>query len=305
MKPSDADLVGAARGGDATSFGMLLERHRARLHAIALSMLGHGPQAEDAVHDAFMVALRRLEDLRDPDAAGAWLCAIVRNLCLTRLRERAPGALIESERAAPGPSPEQIVEEMALRDWVWTALDALSEPLRLTAILRFFSRTSSYEEIALICGVPVGTVRSRLNQARLKLGGALLESAASAHRDAAALADHRRRHFTDAFDEYNSGVGCDLYLAACTGDVEIGGAGEPVLPRGYEAVARILEEDIAAGVNFSVDEVIASPDITILEGSFINPPSDPFHCPPKTTQVYRHDGEGIRSIRMHFGSRPR
>jgi len=99
-------------------------------------------------------------------------------------------------------------------------------------------------------------------------------------------------------------VGCDLYLAACTGDVKIGGAGEP-LPRGYEAVARILEEDIAAGVNFSVDEVIASPDITILEGSFINPPSDPFHCPPKTTQVYRHDGEGIRSIRMHFGSRPR
>ncbi len=73
-------------------------------------------------------------------------------------------------------------------------------------------------------------------------------------------------------------MGCDLYLAACTGDVKIGGAGEP-LPRGYEAVARILEEDIATGVNFSVDEVIASPDITILEGSFINPPIRPLPLP--------------------------
>jgi RNA polymerase sigma-70 factor (ECF subfamily) len=70
MTPSDPDLVRAARAGDAIALGMLLERHRARMHAVALAMLGHGPPVEDAVQDAFMVALRHIEDLRDPRRQG-------------------------------------------------------------------------------------------------------------------------------------------------------------------------------------------------------------------------------------------
>jgi RNA polymerase sigma-70 factor (ECF subfamily) len=63
---SDADLVRAAQGGDATSLGLLLERYRAALYGQALGILGYGPQAEDAVHDAFVVAPeRRLRGLQD------------------------------------------------------------------------------------------------------------------------------------------------------------------------------------------------------------------------------------------------
>jgi Sigma-70 region 2 len=57
---SDAELARAAQGGDATSLGILLERHRAPLYAVALRMLGHGPHAEDAIQDAFLIALRSI-----------------------------------------------------------------------------------------------------------------------------------------------------------------------------------------------------------------------------------------------------
>ena len=267
MTPSDPDLVRAARAGDAIALGMLLERHRARMHAVALAMLGHGPPAEDAVQDAFMVALRHIEDLRDPEAAGAWLRGITRNVCLTRIRERRPATALGDRLAATtGPTPEEVVDGLALRDWVWTAIEALSEPLRVTAMLRYFSRTPSYEEVALICGVPMGTVRSRLSQVNVKLGQALLDTAAAAHHDAAALTASRRRHFTQAFAEYNDAIGCDLYVEACTADVEIGAAGTPAPSRGRAAVAAELEGDIEAGVRFGLDQVIAGAGVTILRG---------------------------------------
>lgn len=180
-----------------------------------------------------MAALRGLGDLRDPDAAGAWLRGIVRYVCLTRLRERRPSAPLDREPAAAGPSPEEVVDANALRDWVWTALDGMSEPLRPATMLRYFSRTSSYSEIAQISGVPVGTVRSRLNMARHRLADALLESAALAHREAAALVDDRRRHFDGAFSEYNRGIGCEQYVSACTDDVRIGEAGQPAAVSPY------------------------------------------------------------------------
>jgi DNA-directed RNA polymerase specialized sigma24 family protein len=57
---SDAELVRTAQGGDAASLGILLERHRAPLYALALRFLGYGPDAQDAVQDAFLIALRAI-----------------------------------------------------------------------------------------------------------------------------------------------------------------------------------------------------------------------------------------------------
>src|SRR3712207_1042617 len=82
---SDADLVRAAQGGDVTSLGLLLERYRAALYGQALGILGYGPQAEDAVHDAFVVALRKIHTVGERAAVGGWLHAVVRNVCLMRL----------------------------------------------------------------------------------------------------------------------------------------------------------------------------------------------------------------------------
>jgi DNA-directed RNA polymerase specialized sigma24 family protein len=66
---SDVELVRAAQRGDAASFGILLERHRSPLYVLALRLLGHGPDAQDAVQDAFFIALRSIDRLREP---GRW-----------------------------------------------------------------------------------------------------------------------------------------------------------------------------------------------------------------------------------------
>lgn len=97
--PSDADLVRAAQGGDAVSLGLLLERHRAPLHALALQVLGHGPEAEDAVHEAFIIALRKIEQVREPGAVGGWLRTVLRNVCRTRLRAGRGEILFEEPPA--------------------------------------------------------------------------------------------------------------------------------------------------------------------------------------------------------------
>ncbi|BCB74672.1 hypothetical protein GCM10022251_74710 [Phytohabitans flavus] len=169
MHVLERDLVYAAQAGDVASLGALIERHRASMMATALSVLRDPEDAKDAVQDATVIALRRIGDVRDPDAIGAWLRTVVRNICWPRLRARhaAPlGWFDEAELPSREPSPEELLEKEATREWLWRALADLSEPLRLVTLLRYFSGVSSYEQIATPCGIPVGTVRSRLNQAK-------------------------------------------------------------------------------------------------------------------------------------------
>ncbi|MEV4249846.1 sigma factor [Streptosporangium canum] len=69
----DVRLTLAAQAGDIAALGLLLEQHRAGMRAVALSILGPGPDVDDVMQDAALIALRRIENLRDPQAAGPWL----------------------------------------------------------------------------------------------------------------------------------------------------------------------------------------------------------------------------------------
>jgi RNA polymerase sigma-70 factor (ECF subfamily) len=68
--PLDSELVRAAQAGDAGSLGLVLTRHRADLYAVALAVLGHSPDAEDAVQEATLIALRRIGDVRELRESG-------------------------------------------------------------------------------------------------------------------------------------------------------------------------------------------------------------------------------------------
>ena len=120
---SDRDLARAAQGGVAAALGLLFERHRARLYAHALQHLGHGPDAQDAVQDTFVIAIRRIGGLRG-----------------TR---DVPMAAFPDEAGPSDETPEAAIDALALRDWMWTAIRRLSEPLRVVTMLRHFSRTPS------------------------------------------------------------------------------------------------------------------------------------------------------------------
>src|SRR5258706_11775293 len=99
--------------------------------------------------------------------------AILRNRCLTELRRRRPHAHGEEAELRFRDMPDEArvenqIEHRELRAWVWEALASLPDEQRLTVLLRYFGSYHSYEEVAAILGVPIGTVRSRLADAKMK-----------------------------------------------------------------------------------------------------------------------------------------
>ena len=305
---SDAELVKAAQGGDVTSMGILLERHRAPLYALALRMLGHSSQAQDAVHDAFLIALRRIDQVREPEAVGGWLRAILRNVCYMWLRKGHGEALFDEfprhiELDLLESSAEETIDRLALRDWVWTALSELPEPLRVTAMLRYFGAYASYEEISAILGVPIGTVRSRLNRVKVKLADALLKTAGLAHDEARLLRESQARYFAEVLEKLNRKGEYEMFTSAFSDDLVMAFS-DGTVRHGRALLAAELEGDLEAGIKLHLTNVLASKDITIMEGDFENPHDDPFHCPPATSMVFFYRDGWIYRTHRHFAPRP-
>ncbi|TAK09292.1 MAG: RNA polymerase sigma factor [Candidatus Manganitrophaceae bacterium] len=305
--PTDAELLMAAQKGDGTSLGILLERYRPRLHAVALALLGYGPQAEDAVHETFLIALNKLQQVREPGAVGGWLHAILRNVC--RMNLRGQREEIPIEELPPGAEPttdlsdlEEKIDQAALRDWIWAALSSLPETLRVTAMLRYFGSYTAYDEIAAILGIPVGTVRSRLSQVKLKLADALLQAAGLDHsRERAereALLRFHQEHWKKATprdrDTFLSYYADDLLMTYPDGETL----------QGRIHLDREVDGDFKAGTRILVRRILPSREITILEAAFQNPPSDPFRCPPGMTLVLSHRNGQTHRIKFYYAPRP-
>jgi RNA polymerase sigma-70 factor (ECF subfamily) len=290
----DAELVLLARAGEAAAFAELFERHRPWLHAVAISILRNRDDALDAVQDTCVTALVRLDSLRDPDAVRGWLQAIVRNACRGHLRRASREApRTELERAAVVLGPEEVLAEQAMREWIWTAMEPLTPEDRLTTLLRHFSRCDSYQAIAEVTAVPVGTVRSRLHRARSQLAtelGKVRDGAWSGHRELEAATRARWDHFyaevhraptTTTYREvYDDGVAVRDTVASW---------------RGRAAWSAHEREAIELGVRARIIGIQARRDLTVLEIDLSNPPSAGDHCPPPSTFVHRlHDGRSHR-----------
>jgi RNA polymerase sigma factor (sigma-70 family) len=302
--PDDAVLARAAQAGDATSMGLLFERHRAHLHAVAVGMLGHGSDSEDCVQDTIVIAMRRIGELREPAAIGGWLVAIVVNVCRAQLRRSTrelPDADTAELRGALD-SVEEAVDRGALRDWVWTALERLPEPQRVVVMLRHFSTASSYSAIAEICDVPVGTVRSRLNAARARLADELLRTATAAHADG------------NQVREWSLAAGVAMLAFQHSGDQRLLDSvfspdvtfrmADRVERRGRGNLATGLARDFEDGVTARPLRVIPGERVAITELLLDNPPEQPLHCPPAVTQVHFHDAGHIHRLVSHYAQKP-
>jgi RNA polymerase sigma-70 factor (ECF subfamily) len=306
---TDAELVQMAWCGDSAAFGAILDRHRIALLARALGCLGEREAAADAVQEAFVIALRRLDQLRDPEKVGSWLHAIVRSVCAMQLRRGDPEISVaditpDVDRLGAAHSVEEQIDAMCLRDWVWAALAELPEPLRVTATLRYFGQRRSYQEIASMCGVPVGTVRSRLHQAKAELGGRLLSLAGEAHPDVGRATQEWSRRMTGAYEAFTVRQDPDPYAKIFTPDVLVTSSSGAVL-RGRAELHRWWEQDLADRVGYRLIDVAAGAGLTIVEAEFVNPPDDPSHCPSAVTQVFVHDGrDEVRRMYGYFAPHP-
>jgi RNA polymerase sigma-70 factor (ECF subfamily) len=199
-----------------------------------------------------------------------------------------------------GTPVEAALDRLALRDWVWAALDRLSPPLRLAVVLRYFSGASSYDAIADLCGVPVGTIRSRLNAARTQLADALLETAAERHPGPAR--------------ELAVATGVAMTALQRTGDASLlhdvfredlrFRMADRVQRRGRDAYAARIVRDLEDGVRVGVRNVVVGPDLAVIELCLDNPSEQSLHCPPAATQVHFHDGHTTHQVVAHYAPRP-
>ncbi|MEV6823932.1 sigma-70 family RNA polymerase sigma factor [Amycolatopsis sp. NPDC051102] len=299
MSPIEIELARSARAGNVSALGTLLARHEAGMRAVALSILGYGPDAEDALQDAALSAVRRIGTLRDPAAAGPWLQAIVRNECRRRLRAaRRLVPVADPRPPADLATPERLLDDHVSRDWIWHAIDRLSPALRQVVLLRHFSEVTSYEQIAAACEVPVGTVRSRLSQARAKLSEALLATADEAYGNAAARNAASALEATDTLTAAQRGEFAGIVADRWAPGMRMtSGQGY----RGGRAMAVAgMELDLAYGVRQHLVQAVTSRDFTVWEMEMRNPPHDPEHCPPSIVWLLSHHEGRVDRLRLFF-----
>ena len=165
------------------SFEQVVLPHLDAAYNLARWLTRREHDAEDVVQEAYLRAFRAFDQFRGAGGDGGgearcWLLTIVRNTCytwLTRNRERAPTASFDEalhDVADTDADPAIILEHRGDRDAVRLAVEGLPVEFREVLILREFEGLS-YQQIASVAGVPVGTVMSRLARARQRLGRAL------------------------------------------------------------------------------------------------------------------------------------
>ncbi len=269
------------------------------MRAVVIRAIGWTPDVDDVVQDAMLSAIRALDELREPLAVGSWLQKIALNTSRMRLRTRpaATPTVLADRLADPKPSPEQILESHALRDWIWSSLDELSEALQQVVLLRYFSSAHSYSEIAAMCGVPIGTVRSRLNQARARLAKTMRDNAERSHRGASTLTAEREQVAVQLLSSASHGSFASALADIASPGVHIvspDGAHE----RGRKRLETIMESDLQAGVEQKLTQVVAGSHLTIWECDLQSPPWDPSHCPPAVLWMLTHQGTQVDEIRL-------
>lgn len=166
----DHALVERSQAGDIAAFEALVRRHQGRAYGIAFQILRNREDAEEVAQEAFVRVYQSLSGFRREAQFSTWLYRIVVNLSTDRVRKRSrTGTEVEVPLdLAGGEDPAKGADQRRLREAIQAAVETLSEEHRLVILLREIEGLS-YEEIAAACGCPVGTVMSRLFQARRKL----------------------------------------------------------------------------------------------------------------------------------------
>lgn len=181
-KLTDIDLVNRARSGDKRALETLVERHAPRVNRLAAQLLGDLEEARDAAQESLVKLCTRLRQFRGEAQFGTWLHRLVVNTCRDRMAwqrvRRTEPLLLEETATGDGGDgdPARLALLGDLRRDVADALAKLSRDQRIAVVLRD-SFGLSYEEIARVARMPVGTAKCYVHRARNRLRARLEEQA--------------------------------------------------------------------------------------------------------------------------------
>ena len=175
----DQDLVRLAQAGDADAFGTLVERNRTAVFRAALAALGSPAEADDVAQEAFVMAYRKIGTFRGEAAFRTWLLAIAWRKALDRRKSLTRWLKLTATPSEPDGDHSHWIEHMPamtrsqeedlaatqLQQKVKSLIRTLPRKLR-DSLLLAGSGEYTYEQISQMLGVPVGTVKWRVSEAR-------------------------------------------------------------------------------------------------------------------------------------------
>lgn len=170
----EIELVARAQDGDQKAFAELVREAHRRMWAVALSVTGNPHDAEDAMQNAMISAWKKIGKFQPEARFSTWMYRITSNAALELLRKRREvpdqdAGADEPDSAAP--IQGRVTSVMVVRE----ALEQLDPDFREVLVLREYAGLS-YEELSAHQGIPVATVKTRLNRARAKLKAALIDA---------------------------------------------------------------------------------------------------------------------------------
>jgi RNA polymerase sigma-70 factor (ECF subfamily) len=179
----DRRLCARVAGGDAEAFEALVLRHQHRVYSFCLRLLGDPAEAEDLAQDVFLTVYRSAATFRGEARFTTWLLRIAKNQSLNRIKylerrgrklERSIEDIGDDGAMEDGREkrPDAVLEGGQTAALVQGAIATLGDEHRVVLVLRDVEDLS-YEEIADITGLPVGTVKSRIHRGRSQLASRL------------------------------------------------------------------------------------------------------------------------------------
>jgi RNA polymerase sigma-70 factor (ECF subfamily) len=183
----DVQLVEEVLGGNQLSFQLLVERYQDRIFALTRHYTKSAVEVEDIVQDTFLKAYRRLETFQRQSSFSTWLYRIAVNTALDFLKRagRSPVQAVEDPELSASPiraqagsgvaiaSPDATLRREELARITQQVLDELPDIFRTVLVLREFEDLS-YQQMADVLGISIGTVESRLFRARARFRERLL-----------------------------------------------------------------------------------------------------------------------------------
>lgn len=164
---SDDDIIRGVVAGEAWAAAALLDRYGQLVERLIRRVMGHDPELEDLVHDAFATILGSIRQVRDPQALKGWIGSVAVHTAHHAIRRRRAGRWLlfwQKDEDPPEPASEPAFGPREAVRRVYAALDKLPADERVAFALRYIDEMA-LEDVAEACGVSLATIKRRLSRA--------------------------------------------------------------------------------------------------------------------------------------------
>ncbi len=176
---TDEELVEKVKKGDADVYEKIIQKYQSKVFGLIYNMTKNQNDIEDLAQEVFIKIYKNLGKFKGESSLYTWIYKITVNLCLDEMKKRknviyldekieVDDGEVNRELPSEEKSQEKLYEEKELQEKLHNCINKLPEKQRVMIVLRDI-KGFSYEEISKITDVKLGTVKSQINRARLKL----------------------------------------------------------------------------------------------------------------------------------------